>query len=90
MNQIRNKQAIDLAVQHYWKVSLKNWKTMFPGLFLAAIVVAHRLSTIQHIGRIVVMENGKIVEQGSHKELLRKKGAYADLWGHQSGGFIND
>lgn len=55
-----------------------------------AIVIAHRLSTIQKMDRIVVLDNGAIVEQGSHKELLKQKGAYAKLWAHQSGGFIED
>jgi ATP-binding cassette subfamily B protein len=55
-----------------------------------AIVIAHRLSTIQHMDRIIVMDNGEIVEQGSHKELLKSKGAYAKLWARQSGGFIED
>jgi ATP-binding cassette, subfamily B, bacterial len=52
------------------------------------IVVAHRLSTIQKMDRIIVLSEGKIVEEGSHKELLGKKGLYARLWEHQSGGFI--
>jgi ATP-binding cassette, subfamily B, bacterial len=55
-----------------------------------AIVIAHRLSTIQRMDRIVVLEDGQIVEQGSHTELLAKKGVYADLWKHQSGGFIEE
>lgn len=55
-----------------------------------AIVIAHRLSTIQHMDRILVVDQGRIVEEGSHKQLLKKKGLYAKLWSHQSGGFIED
>jgi ATP-binding cassette subfamily B protein len=55
-----------------------------------AIVIAHRLSTIQKMDRIIVMGNGKIIEEGSHTELIAKKGQYAELWAHQSGGFLED
>jgi ATP-binding cassette subfamily B protein len=55
-----------------------------------AIVIAHRLSTIQHMDRIIVLERGKVVEEGSHRELIRMKGSYAKLWAHQSGGFIEE
>ncbi|HSX17343.1 MAG TPA: ABC transporter ATP-binding protein [Patescibacteria group bacterium] len=55
-----------------------------------AIVIAHRLSTIQKMDRILVLEHGEIVEQGTHKELLKNKGTYARLWAHQSGGFLED
>jgi ATP-binding cassette subfamily B protein len=54
-----------------------------------AIVVAHRLSTIQKMDRIVVLDHGKVAEQGTHAQLLEQKGLYAKLWSHQSGGFIN-
>ncbi|OGI74496.1 hypothetical protein A2W67_02535 [Candidatus Nomurabacteria bacterium RIFCSPLOWO2_02_40_28] len=52
------------------------------------IVIAHRLSTIQKMDRIIVLDKGKIVEEGTHKELLSKDGLYADLWNHQTGGFL--
>ena len=55
-----------------------------------AVVVAHRLSTIQKMDRIIVLDNGKITEQGSHTELLKQDGLYARLWAHQSGGFIEE
>jgi ABC-type multidrug transport system fused ATPase/permease subunit len=55
-----------------------------------AIVIAHRLSTIQKMDRILVLEDGKIAEEGTHKELIGKKGVYAQLWAHQSGGFIEE
>ncbi len=55
-----------------------------------ALVIAHRLSTIQKMDRIIVLENGEIIEDGSHKELLANNGIYAELWKHQSGGFIEE
>lgn len=53
-----------------------------------SIVVAHRLSTIAGLDRIVVLHDGKIVEQGTHKELLKLDGEYAKLWNRQSGSFL--
>lgn len=55
-----------------------------------ALVIAHRLSTIQRMDRIVVLDDGKIIEQGSHKQLLGNNGLYARLWAHQSGGFLEE
>jgi len=55
-----------------------------------SIVIAHRLSTIAKLDRIIVLDDGKIVEQGTHKELLAMNGIYAKLWSHQSGGFIEE
>ena len=53
------------------------------------IAIAHRLSTIAALDRLIVMDQGRIIEDGSHAELLRHGGLYADLWAHQSGGFLN-
>ncbi len=55
-----------------------------------AIVIAHRLSTILRMDRIIVLENGKIIEQGTHQTLLEKQGKYAAMWKHQSGEFLKD
>ena len=53
-----------------------------------AIVIAHRLSTILRMDRIIVLGNGKIIEEGTHQELLEKGGNYASMWKHQSGEFL--
>jgi ATP-binding cassette subfamily B multidrug efflux pump len=54
------------------------------------IAIAHRLSTIAAMDRLIVIDKGKIIEEGSHAELIKKKGLYARLWQHQSGGFLGD
>jgi ATP-binding cassette subfamily B protein len=54
------------------------------------IVIAHRLSTIQKMDRIIVLNDGKVAEDGTHQALQKSKGLYAKLWSHQSGGFIED
>ncbi|OAM30083.1 multidrug ABC transporter ATP-binding protein [Eikenella longinqua] len=53
------------------------------------IAIAHRLSTIAAMDRLIVLDQGRIVEEGSHAELLAKGGLYASLWAHQSGGFLS-
>ena len=52
------------------------------------IAIAHRLSTIAQMDRLIVLNEGEIVESGSHEELLSKNGLYAKLWQRQSGGFL--
>ncbi|CAG7856855.1 partial Heterocyst differentiation ATP-binding protein HepA, partial [biofilm metagenome] len=55
-----------------------------------AIIIAHRLSTILSMDRIIVLEQGKIIEEGTHQQLLDKQGKYFAMWQHQSGGFLLD
>jgi ATP-binding cassette subfamily B multidrug efflux pump len=52
------------------------------------IAIAHRLSTIARMDRLVVLDGGRIVESGTHAELLADGGLYARLWAHQTGGFV--
>jgi ATP-binding cassette subfamily B multidrug efflux pump len=54
------------------------------------IAIAHRLSTLTEMDRLIILDRGHIVEAGSHGELVEKGGIYADLWQRQSGGFIQD
>ncbi len=70
---------VELAIQEQL-LGLMEGKTV--------IAIAHRLSTIARMDRLLVLEAGRIIEQGSHDELLRLEGHYAKLWRHQSGGFL--
>jgi len=54
------------------------------------VAIAHRLSTLREMDRILVLDEGKIVEDGTHEALLKKKGLYSELWSHQSGGYIQE
>ncbi len=55
-----------------------------------ALVVAHRLSTVARMDQLVVLDHGAVVEQGTHAELIERRGTYARLWRHQSGGFLDE
>ncbi len=77
--------ALDSESEHFIQEGL--WELMKDK---TALVIAHRLSTIKHLDRIIVLHGGRIVEDGSHDELVKHGGVYAKLWSHQSGGFIED
>ena len=76
--------ALDSEVEAAIQESLD---TMMEGK--TVIAIAHRLSTIAAMDRLIVLDKGRIVEEGNHAELLAKGGLYASLWAHQSGGFLN-
>ncbi len=75
--------ALDSEVEAAIQESLR---TLMDGK--TVIAIAHRLSTIAAMDRLVIMDEGRIVEEGSHSELLKRGGLYADLWARQSGGFL--
>jgi ATP-binding cassette subfamily B multidrug efflux pump len=54
------------------------------------VAIAHRLSTIAAMDRLIVMDQGRIVEEGTHAQLLARGGIYARLWARQSGGFLGE
>lgn len=55
-----------------------------------SIVVAHRLSTVASLDRIILLEDGKVIEDGTHKELTEQGGTYSNLWNRQTGAFLDD
>lgn len=75
--------ALDSEVEHAITESLSRMMEQ-----KTVIAIAHRLSTIAELDRLVVLDKGRIIEQGSHDELLAKNGVYARLWHRQSGGFL--
>ena len=76
---------LDSVTESYIQDSL--WEVMQGK---TTIVIAHRLSTLLHMDRILVFDRGKIVEDGTHEALLSKEGLYKTLWDAQVGGFLSD
>lgn len=72
---------VEVAIQNTL-INLMEGKTV--------IAIAHRLSTIAAMDRLIVLDKGQIIEEGTHHELVNKGGLYAQLWAHQSGGFLGD
>ena len=77
--------ALDSEVEAVIQQTLQ---TMMQGK--TVIAIAHRLSTIAEMDRIIVMDQGRIIEEGTHAELLERGGMFARLWARQSGGFLGD
>jgi len=77
--------ALDSVTENYIQDSLDKLMAN-----RTTVVVAHRLSTLSKMDRILVFDKGKIIEEGSHTHLLRKKGHYAHMWQMQAGGFLPD
>ncbi len=77
--------ALDSDSEHAIQEALE---TLMEGK--TVIAIAHRLSTLSQMDRIIVLDEGHVIEDGTHKQLLKQKGLYADLWSRQSGGYIQD
>jgi ATP-binding cassette subfamily B multidrug efflux pump len=77
--------ALDSEVEQAIQASLYN---LMQGKTVVAI--AHRLSTIAAMDRLIVLDEGQIIEEGTHQQLLKQGGLYATLWAHQSGGFLGE
>ena len=75
--------SLDSESEHYIQDALH---TLMAGK--TVIVIAHRLSTIMQMDRIIVMEGGRIIDEGKHAELIKRDGVYQKLWNFQAGGFI--
>ncbi len=70
---------VEVAIQEHLLALMKG-KTV--------VAIAHRLSTIAHLDRLIVLDQGRVVEDGSHDTLIARGGLYAGLWARQSGGFL--
>lgn len=77
--------ALDSQTEHDIQTDLKK---LLEGR--TAIIIAHRLSTIMHADKIIVLDKGKIVQQGTHRQLITKPGVYRQLWNLQKGGYIGE
>jgi ABC-type multidrug transport system fused ATPase/permease subunit len=75
--------SLDSESEHYIQEALHTLMDRSTSL-----VIAHRLSTVQEMDRLIVLDRGAVIEQGTHAELIGAGGTYAALWARQSGGFL--